>query len=427
MKGSPICKLGPWAKLHPPLPRTPRQSEQLLNALTSSFRRELDREYPTNTPSSLQASRVTKASDGERHTEEQTLSSAHATDKHLRSILENPLFRVASPRPSASSRSFLNIETSRWAKEPMVVFDELVASGSATASAVGYCLSWQLLLASRHTGENFVKALRDSRAGSRVASWWTTSDLTRRTDFFNNHRLLSDLLKFMVAERLYDTIFVWLKMLESCNLGSQENRISEDFAQKAFNTVLCQFLKAETGCGGGVVSAMRYYLEACKTLIENGENNPKLPLKGSLLPPGAYLCDAIMHRARDDAERIPAQLYEQYTAIISTLAPATLLGATVPLYHPTHPDARPLVQFKRSIPPGRFESWPEWKRDKLMRASFQALRILIDTGNHGDCLQLARFMRDQLEGVSGAGTTKPRYHVSSEEKDLLTSLDLAFT
>ena len=36
-------------KLHPQLPLTPRESQQLLSLLTASFRRHLDREHPVHT------------------------------------------------------------------------------------------------------------------------------------------------------------------------------------------------------------------------------------------------------------------------------------------------------------------------------------------------------------------------------------------
>src|SRR5467141_2839805 len=67
MKKTSILNLKSWPKIHPPLPRTPRESQQLLSALTSSFRRQLD--AAGNKP-------------------------VQSTDRHLKSILDNPLFRV---------------------------------------------------------------------------------------------------------------------------------------------------------------------------------------------------------------------------------------------------------------------------------------------------------------------------------------------
>ncbi|KAL2814243.1 hypothetical protein BDW59DRAFT_21910 [Aspergillus cavernicola] len=426
MKASRISQLNPWNKLHPPLPRTPRQSQQLLNALTSSFRRELDRHHPTTPPSSDQSPSANNnnALNANIQTDELPHSSAHATDNHLRTILENPLFRVVPLRTAVSSE----LDKARWSKEPTVVFDEMVASGSATHSVVKNCLRWQLLLASTQTGEGFVKALRDSRAGSRIVSWWLASDMEVKISFFLDPELLSPLLKFMVAEGLHDTIFIWLKMFANCDLGSQNGQLPEVRARACFKKILYPFLKAEIDCGGGISSSLRCYLEACRILLSTGDGEPKLQMGNSLLPPGGYLCHIFTDNARDFTKDIPVDLYEQYTHLISVLGPRTFLEASVPLYHPTDPDAKPFVEFVRRLPLAWRESWKESKREQLMRASFDALRILVDAGESRDCVYLARFMQHQLEEKHEAETAnKTGYRVSSEERDLLTSLDLALT
>ncbi|KAL2813166.1 hypothetical protein BJX63DRAFT_232789 [Aspergillus granulosus] len=433
MKGS-ISKLSPWAKLHAPLPRTPRQSQQLLNSLTSSFRRELDRQHPTSVDDN--------APNGAASVEEHPHSSAHATDKHLRTILENPLFRVAPPRPVASSQSFLNIENSRWAKEPMVVFDELVASGSATPGAIAYCLSWQMLLASTNQGEGFVQALRESRAGSRVVSWWYASNSVRRAGLFpvelfpksegrtDSGKLLVDLTKFMVAEGLHETIFEWLRMLRNRTLGENKRKLTACFAGKAITSLLGSFLKAEIVCGGGHGSAMHYYLKACEMLATTNEKDLELDLEQTLRKAGAYICKAVLLDAPED---ISPQLYDQYVAIMLTMRPSTtMLGATVLLCHPTHPDAKPFVQYLRNSP---WLGTPGTKRrERYMRACSRALGVLNEKEDREDCLYLEGLMRQQTDENQGSEPTmKPRYHpssrhhVSSEEKDLLASLDLAFT
>ncbi|KAL2854831.1 hypothetical protein BJY01DRAFT_25106 [Aspergillus pseudoustus] len=433
MKGS-ISKFSPWGKIHAPLPRTPRQSQQLLNSLTSSFRRELDRQHPTSADSN--------APNTESSIEEHPHSSAHATDKHLRTILENPLFRVAPPRPVASPRSFLNIENSRWAKEPMVVLDELVAAGSATPGAIAHCLSWQMLLVSTHKGEGFVEALRGSRAGSRVVSWWYASNPVHRAGIFpaesfpgsesrtGSGKLLVDLTKFMVAEGLHDTLFDWLRMLKNRNLGNNKRKLTPVFAHKAITTLLGNFLKAETVCGGGHNSAIQHYLKASELLTTATEGDQQLELERALTKAGAFICKSIL---LDSPEDISPQSYERYAATMLAMAPSTaMLGATVVLCHPTQPDPRPFVRYLRN------SSWiglPSTKRrERYMAACSRALCILKERGNREDCLFLEGVMRQEMEEYQGlTPTTNPhchpssRNHVSSEEKDLLDSLDLAFT
>ncbi|KAL2800994.1 hypothetical protein BJX66DRAFT_106244 [Aspergillus keveii] len=413
-----VRNFSPWSKIHLPLPRTPRQSEQLLTSLTSSFRRELDREHPTSADN--------HASIGESPSvQEISHSSALATDKHLRSILENPLFSVTPPRTVASPH-----DDPRLAKEPMVVFDESVASGSATIHTVGLCLSWQMLLASPHKGEEFVKTLRNSRAGSRVVSWWHTSNSSSKMALFrcvkpetrkpqlmaDSGKILVDLTKFMVAEGLHDTIYDWLRMLQHSHIGDE--RVDRDFAISAYTRLLGSFLKAEISCGGGIESALHYYITA-------SEGDTTLDRRQLLTGPGMFLCASTLRKTAKDM--ISPQLYERYASImLNVLQPQTFNRAVVLLCHPTQPNAKPLVKYMRNAPFEHHGQQGTTQREKHIRACFRALAVLDERKHHKDCLFLAGFLRQLLEEDQGM-TTKSRYHISSEEKDLLSSLDLAFT
>ncbi|KAL4785671.1 hypothetical protein BJX76DRAFT_165046 [Aspergillus varians] len=424
MKPSRAVAINPWSKLHPPLPRTPRQSQQLLDALTSSFRRELDREHPPTVSSSEQSSSNNNGLAGNHPTENHTYSAAHAADQHLRTILDNPLFRLAPSKVSVVTERSSNTEKTKVPKEPMVIFDELVASGSATFGAVTDCLSWQMLLASRYTGERFLKELRDSRAGSRTVSWWFSLDTRERTMFFRYQRLLSRLCKFMVAEKLHDTIFVWLRVLRDWIVDADTYSLAEGRAAR-LKYFLGAFLNAERECGG-IDSAIRYYLDACSILMPADNHEYKVLLRRALGKGGGFLfSDYILVNGRESIKNIiPADLYEKYATTIASLMPGKALLAALSIYHPTHPDAKPLLQYLRGVSPERFESWSKVQREKVMRASFDALHVLIEAENPGDCLYLARFLQQKLDGGRGADPTTSSFQVSSEEKALLTSLDL---
>lgn len=242
MKGSSLFKFSPFAKIHQPLPRTPRESAQLLNALTSSFRRQLDREYPSSSSS---------ANNDENG--DNPLSSVHATDKHLRTILENPLFRITpSNAAKRAHQSGLGpLQEQKLATEPMTVFDELVASGSVNRTALFNCLRAQLVLASAHTGDGVVDAMKKSKAGSKIVSWWYASDSESRKMLFTIRSSTVTLLKFMVAEGLQKTAMAWLAMLLNRDLGGADGRISEAMAQTVARNFLLDLLKAEIQYGGG--------------------------------------------------------------------------------------------------------------------------------------------------------------------------------
>ncbi|KAL4755374.1 hypothetical protein BDW72DRAFT_189137 [Aspergillus terricola var. indicus] len=319
MKITAPFHLNPLSKFHVPLPRTPRQSQQLLNALTSSFRRELDRAHPPTASSSDESAGANNTYNGDHLNEEHAHSAAHATDKHIRALLDNPLFRVSPSRNSVRSGPQTSTDGSRIQKEPMAIFDELVASGSATVGSVSDCLNWQLLLASRQSGERFVKELRESRAGSRTFSWWSSSDPSTRVSFLKNNRAVRSTCKFMAAEGLRDSILAWLRILRDRDFGGFE--IEEDLAEKSFKYILGNFLNGEIECGGGLVSALRFYLDACDILMSAAVEGPALPLKKSLGAPAGYLLGMIeMNSRRNPSDSIPADVYDKYANMVSALA-----------------------------------------------------------------------------------------------------------
>ncbi|KAL5001123.1 hypothetical protein BDV10DRAFT_19643 [Aspergillus recurvatus] len=423
MKVTAPFNLNPLSKFHVPLPRTPRQSQQLLNALTSSFRRELDRAHPPTASSSDEAAGANTASNGDHLTEENAHSAAHATDKHIRALLDNPLFRVSPSRKSVRSGPQSSTDRSRIQKEPMVIFDELVASGSATVGSVSDCLNWQLLLASRQSGERFVKELRDSRAGSRTFSWWCSSGSLTRVTFLKNYRAVRSTCKFMAAEGLHDSILAWLRIIRDPDFGGFEI-VKEDRAE-AFKYILGSFLNGEFECGGGIVSALRFYLDACRILMSTANERLALPLRKCLGPPAGYLLGMIeLNSRRNPSDPIPADIYDEYANMVSALALGKLQSAVISIYHPTHPDAGPFVRYVRRLSPTAIAAWPQQRRAKVVRVGFDALRILSDAGKSGDCLYLASFLEQHVQELREA----QKAHSSSEEELLrpLSVPELAF-
>ncbi|KAF9889028.1 Saccharopine dehydrogenase [Aspergillus nanangensis] len=428
MKGTSVFNFRPWSKIHPPLPRTPRESQQLLNALTSSFRRQLDCEFP---PTSSSTSREKSGStDRSRRNPD---SSVQATDRHLRAILDNPLFRVVPSKPSKPTANrdpsgMGSIEQQRLAKEPMAVFDELVASGSVTVSGLRNCLKSQLLLASPHTGSGFVKAMRDSKAGSKVVTWWFASDSETRKILFKSRASTASLLKFLVAEGLQETVMMWLRMLAKHDIGGRRGRLPETIAQQVFSNLLVDLLSAETQYGRGLSMALRYYLQACRSHLPVADEVASQLRAPMLLPAATHFCQSLMRSAQTETRQIPVSIYNDFITSISLLSPKSLLLATAPIYHPTKPDTKPFLEHLDGLTLDNLETWAETKRENLLRAAFDALRLSIDQERLRDASYIARFIQQQLPDKPDTGTASENGHLTSaEEEDLLARLDLALT
>ncbi|KAL2003609.1 hypothetical protein VTN02DRAFT_3155 [Thermoascus thermophilus] len=421
MKGTSILSFKSWPKkIHLPLPRTPRESQQLLSALTSSFRRQLDREYPVLDPSDRSSG---DAPSGNPH------SSAHSHDRHLKSILDNPLFRVAPSKTTlgagharAQSVQFKK----RLAEEPMAVFDELVASGSVTRSDIVQCLKAQLVLAGSASEDGVREAMKNSGAGSRVVAWFWASDSATRKMLFKSRTATSTALKFMVTEELQDTIMVWLRMLSKQDLGGLDGRIPETVVPRLFSHFLFDFMVAEMRYGRGVSSALGYYVKVCRMcsfLVDRYGSDTR---DAMLVEAGTYLGQWIVDNGQSqEVKEIPATVYDEFREALSALAPMALWSASVSLYHPTHPTAQPLLEYIRELPPEERHAGKDAERDILIRITMDAVQLLLDQEKFREASWLAQCIKRLFADEVSTTNAPDKRQVTSRQADLLHRLDVA--
>ena len=100
------------AKIHPQLPLSPRESQQLLNLLTTSFRAHLDRAHPQ--PETPQDSHAGNRSGRRNSSPARVASSYVLATRHMDSILTNPLFAVTPPSQRGQSLPLSMFSGIQW-------------------------------------------------------------------------------------------------------------------------------------------------------------------------------------------------------------------------------------------------------------------------------------------------------------------------
>lgn len=203
--------------IHQPLPLNQRESQQLLNALTTSFRRQLDKEHgwlhdDTLTTTTKLSSPNTSGRRSSSPLRSSAASSKDAhrrpTDRHLRAILSNPLFSY--DRSVQQEARVTGAVTASIERDPMDVFDEAVAKGLMTPRRAAGCLQAK----KREIVQSATPSVRDSMAASgaglRVVQWLRASGMERDLAFLDNTVLTNLLLRFMVAEGLEDVAWGWI-------------------------------------------------------------------------------------------------------------------------------------------------------------------------------------------------------------------------
>ncbi|KAF2457701.1 hypothetical protein BDY21DRAFT_378828 [Lineolata rhizophorae] len=169
--------------LHPQLPLSPRQSQQLLAALTSSFRAHLDRHHPAP---------------GARRVADRA-SAQSSVDRHLASI-----FAHSRPTPTAARvGSLFELISTPASVDPSARLDALDRKLAALLHAL-------VQGAERPAAPPLREAAASTNAGSAVLSWVRASGLEFSPELISHARLARSLSYFLSAEERYDVLNGWL-------------------------------------------------------------------------------------------------------------------------------------------------------------------------------------------------------------------------
>ncbi|TGJ84167.1 hypothetical protein E0Z10_g4611 [Xylaria hypoxylon] len=195
-------------QIHHPLPLNQRESQQLLESITTSFRKNLDREHPYETDETDETSTNTntQASSKSDSAEPPSATSHRPTDRHLRAILSNPLF--AHPRNANAGTAILTPRTS-----PFDVFDSAVSKGlMTTRRAAGFLATVRSQLLAE-SPDNIRQRMGASGGGLCVLRWLRASGQENSLDFLGDPALARVIVPFLYAEGLQEVAWGWLARL----------------------------------------------------------------------------------------------------------------------------------------------------------------------------------------------------------------------
>lgn len=292
---------------HQPLPLNRREAQRLLDTLTTSFRKHLDREHgwlPDEGPSHGQP------------------LSAHRrpTDHHLSTILSNPIFNPppvdGTHKNAGSARTKQGVAS---ISKQTDVFDRAVAGGMMSKTrAHGFLISVRDGIR-RSSVMSVQDGMRASGAGLRVANWIRSSGMEENMAFVSNVNFMRLLVQFMLAEGLEDRVWLWLQRLR--DMGPSAPR---------WTYLLGSLVRAKTMDGPT--------LDAAYASILRGEEMFKdRPHASTLLHPWFILFWQSTVRAWRYSPG-SEDLFENYVAISDHLRrPLPLERAHLDLHHP-NPD-----------------------------------------------------------------------------------------
>lgn len=315
-------------KLHPQLPLTPRESQQLLSLLTTSFRTHLDREHPVE----AQTPNARKAVSNEDREALHTTSSAALASQHIDAVLSNPLFAVKPSRRGSEAA------VSDILKNPMGWFTNEVATGNATLSKASLCLE----MLDRRTAEQTPKLHEGKTPGAIIGNWLRSSGLDASNEFIelcigkpqskrSSNIFMSRLVSILVADGKKPLLWKWFTRPSNSGLSSSRMLV--------FRKQLLKHM-VHTETSQDLYRGIVLFRRACEITGEQGGR-----FYEQLRPAGQYLVQAIMSKPTNTVSRDLYNSFRQSSSLWINSKWAQAVDAMLCLHHPTSASAVPGLQF----------------------------------------------------------------------------------
>ncbi|KAM0721254.1 hypothetical protein Q7P37_003542 [Cladosporium fusiforme] len=277
MKGSAVAQ--GWkalaAKINNQVPLGPKESNRLLTALTSSFRKHLDEVHPSDVLDEGTRPVVnTKQHKPEKHA---LHSSAALADKHLASVLTNPLLAKstphAQPRP-AWDEITAAAEIDNGA-DPLEVLESYQEKDFATPGVALVCLR-RLRKSIKHLPhEGQVAKVQETQAGKRILSWLWNGKQMQTQAFADNQTLQEALVWYVVMEGQEELIWQWLHSDVELPLASIHHKLHGKQLDDGYmwkSNILRAIIKTKLGSpyreAGSADAAIEAWLRAVQSFHE---------------------------------------------------------------------------------------------------------------------------------------------------------------
>ncbi|KAJ4407235.1 hypothetical protein N0V91_004118 [Didymella pomorum] len=319
-------------KLHPQLPLTPRESQQLLNLLTTSFRTHLDREHPVY--ASEKAHKAVSRPDAGHNAQSNprhATSSAALASRHIETVLSNPLFAV---KPSRRGSEFA---ASRVLNDPVTWFVDEIATGNAALSKAALVLD----ILDRQPAAQTSHVHKDKTAGAVIGDWLHSSGVYNSNAFLDMclvkpnpkrpQTFISRLVSAMMVDGKEALLWKWLS-----------NRFSHEHSSTQAISFRKQLLKHMVVAA--VSQDLHRSIELFNRAYQMVDEQPDKRWE-ELRPAGQYLVQAIMSKSTTSVD---IDLYDFFRSNVRCWVPnkwAQAVNSMLCLHHPDKASARPGLKF----------------------------------------------------------------------------------
>jgi hypothetical protein len=401
------------SKLHPQLPLSPRESQQLLNLLTTSFRAHLDREHPL--PENRRAQKYV-GSNGQRSPSPIRAPSSYASaTQHIDSILTNPLFAV-KPHRRASGSGAVDV-----LRDPVSWFVHQIATGAATLPRAAMCLELLDMVSEPsprlHNGKTTAFVL---------AEWLQTSGVDTSRDFVDMHatkqgfgnKSMDKLVALMFAEG--EVAAPWRWFIRSQEQRTKETKLDAKIIAKFRQQLLWKMvhIQANRSLGEGLA----VFIQALRMAEIEGTEAAYTVLR----PAGAHLVNRIVAMSE---HAIEPELYQSFLSSsrrwLGNWSPA--VESMLWLHHPTQRSATPGLNFLReSTGAITHVQGPQSRRHFLVQLCLGVARQLLEEERYAEAQVAMQFSKEHFADLvlPKAPVTAPQPAIRHKERRERENLEL---
>lgn len=363
-----------YRNINHPAPVNQQESKRVLEALTASFRKNLDKEHGPPSPSPS------------RHGLSPVDDALHQpTDRHVRAILSNPLFSYDPTK---------TITTAPDRADPMVVFDRAVAKGLMTPNRAAGVLIAQRTVA---------RCLSDTPVPSsdialRVVQWLRSSGLERDLSFVSCNHLINQLVPLMIDEGLEEIAWAWLDRWMRGEGPVLPHSQRTFHASKLLRVIIHAKTAPLASLDPGYVAMVR--ADDMFSHLHDFKDAATAP----------WLVLSARSTTGGLGRPQPSEaLFDSFAAVsrhCTSLRSLDLYRAHLDLYHPTHPNATLAIDYLQSNQPVRLEQLFKQEAEqghtghsrnitlrKIISMTTDAARHLGQSGRHSDAEWVRGFLQ----------------------------------
>ena len=364
------------SKIHPPLPLTPRESQQLLSLLDASFKKQLDRQH------------------------QQALSSneQHA-DLHVRSILTNPLFNTKPRTHATSNNKRQHIDQcleqlQNRIKSPIDSFKERVSRGTADLKSAKFCLKIQHRACFASAAPTRKQAMQTSQTASTLLQWLWSSGIEDTGTFLKDLDFIDLLVPFLVAEGYQSRISRWLIRC-LCPGETPFSSLRGLDTQDIQSSLFCRMIQGEERFGGGLESAMSLFVRttASTTACLRSHGQIRKSAHRGIID-AAWFLTLKIHRLPSGAEPAPS-ISQAFVETMTDVTADPLLLAHLSVFVVKPPRPQPALEYLQAVSPSSAVFRSKQRRPYIILLGLRLAELFLHDGCHTEALWIMDFLQER--------------------------------